>query len=179
MGTNPWVCQICAGKWYGSNIWDCIYASRKAAQGWVWFVSAPRRLGAILGRSHGLLRHVDVGGVAWEVMWKHNKSEFQRGLIYLLWLVLACLGVLGFCLWFSTVFNCFQLFSTVFNCFQLFSTVFNCFQLFSTVFNCFQLFSTVFNCFQLFSTVFNCFQLFSTVFNCLQLSSTVFNCFQL
>ena len=30
---------------------------------------------------------MDVGGVAWEVMWKHNKSEFQRGLIYLLWLV--------------------------------------------------------------------------------------------
>src|SRR5467141_720536 len=87
MGINPLVCQICAGKWYGSNIWDCIYASIKAAQGWVWFVSAPRRLGAILGRSQGLLRHVDVEGMAWEVMWKHNKSEFQRNLIYLLWLV--------------------------------------------------------------------------------------------
>ena len=35
----------------------------------------------------GVLRHVDVEGVALEVMWKHNKSEFQRGLIYLLWLV--------------------------------------------------------------------------------------------
>src|SRR5882724_3017695 len=41
-------------------------------------------LGAILGRSQELLRHVDVEGVAWEVMWKHNRSEFQRGLIYLL-----------------------------------------------------------------------------------------------
>src|SRR5882672_467725 len=40
-----------------------------------------------LGRSQGFLRHVDVEGVAWEVMWKHNKSEFQRGLIYLLQLV--------------------------------------------------------------------------------------------
>src|SRR5467141_4033887 len=87
MSTNPWVCWHCAGKWYGSNIWDCIYASRKLAQGWVGFVSAPRRLGAILGRSQGLLRSVDVEGVAWKVMCKHNKSEFQRGLIYLLWLV--------------------------------------------------------------------------------------------
>src|SRR5882724_5674032 len=41
-------------------------------------------LGAILGRSQGLLRDVDVEGVAWEVMWKQNKFEFQRGLIYLL-----------------------------------------------------------------------------------------------
>src|SRR5467141_114417 len=135
MGTNPWVCQLCAGKWYGSNIWDCIYESRKVAQGLVWFVSAPRRLGAILGRSHGLLRHVDVGGVAWEVMWKHNKSEFQRGLIYFIWLVFEQNKF--WLLWgywdLPLVFNCFQLFSTVFNCFQLFSTVFNCFQLFSTV----------------------------------------------
>ena len=30
------------------------------AQGWIWFVSAPSRLGAILGRSQGLLRCVDV-----------------------------------------------------------------------------------------------------------------------
>src|SRR5882672_2880859 len=56
-------------------------------QGWVWFVSASRRLGSILGRSQGLLRCVDVEGVAWELMWKHNKSEFQIGLIYLLQLV--------------------------------------------------------------------------------------------
>ena len=69
------------------KIWDCIYASRKAAQGWIWFTSAPSRLGAILGRSQGLLRYVDVEGVAWEVMCKHNKSEFQRGLMYLLRLV--------------------------------------------------------------------------------------------
>jgi len=67
-----------------SQHWDCIYASEKAAQGWVWSVSASRRLWAILGRSQGLLRCVDVEGVAWEMMWKHNKSEFQRGLIYLL-----------------------------------------------------------------------------------------------
>src|SRR5882724_11286389 len=39
-------------------------------------------LGAILGRSQGLLRRVDVEGVTWEVMWKHNKSEFEGGLIY-------------------------------------------------------------------------------------------------
>src|SRR5882672_10108554 len=87
MGTNPWVHWLCAGKWYGSNIQYCIYASRKVAQGWVWFISASRRLGAILGRSQGLLRCVDVEGVAWEVMWKHNKSEFQRGLMYFLGLV--------------------------------------------------------------------------------------------
>jgi len=31
-----------------------------------------------------LLRCVDVEGVAWEVMWKHNRSEFEGGLIYLL-----------------------------------------------------------------------------------------------
>ena len=42
------------------------------------------RVGSYFRRSQGLLRHVDVEGVAWEVMWKHNKSEFQRGLIYLL-----------------------------------------------------------------------------------------------
>src|SRR5882672_2979177 len=33
MGTNPWVHQLCAGKWYGSNIQDCIYASRKHKAG--------------------------------------------------------------------------------------------------------------------------------------------------
>jgi len=66
-------------------------------------VSAPSRLGAILGRSQGLLRCVDCGrsGLGSDV--KHNKSEFQRGLIYYFGLyfhkqLLVCLGVLGFCL---------------------------------------------------------------------------------
>ena len=48
----------------------------------VWFVSASRRLGAILGRSQGLLICVDVEGVAWEVMWKIGLSFKEVSYIY-------------------------------------------------------------------------------------------------
>src|SRR5882672_4055596 len=102
MGTNPWVCQLCAGKWYGSNIWDCKYASRKVAQGWVWFVSAPRRLGAILGRSQGLLRASTLDYYACKTSLKYSRIHGTK-----VQSRIECVRVDGF-RWFSTVFGSFQ-----------------------------------------------------------------------
>src|SRR5882724_10366497 len=50
----------------------------------VWFGSASRRLGDSLGRSQGLLRHVDVEGVAWGVMWNTISLSFNE-VSYIYW----------------------------------------------------------------------------------------------
>src|SRR5467141_3280570 len=115
MGTNPWVHWLCAGKWYGSNIWDCIYASRKAAQGWVWFVSASRRLGAILGRSQGLLRSLTLDYYACKPCLKYYRIHGTKVQSHI-----ECVKGQRF----SMVFNGFWQFSMIFGSFQWRSMVF-------------------------------------------------------